>query len=152
MSVVLAGWFLEGHCRDPLSGMNGVSRRHHQEPALAKGPGGRIPKRAIDALGGGSSNALFQAEVQSFLEFLVAFCVLQLHRGGPDEMAQWPKGNLPPDRIRRGLGCDHPRAVRAGLTDSVPFRFDRFTEKPNPPRGRRFRMDFGKPLARISPS
>jgi hypothetical protein len=29
-------------------------------------------------------------------------------------------------------------------TDSVPFWFDPFSDKPNPPMGVRFRMDFGK--------
>jgi hypothetical protein len=52
--------------------LTGVLRRHHQSPAQAEKPAGQDPERAFDALRGGSSGALFQAEVQSFLEFPVA--------------------------------------------------------------------------------
>jgi hypothetical protein len=47
---------------------SGVFRRHHRSPALARKPAGRDPGRAFGTLRGRTSDALFPAEVQSFLD------------------------------------------------------------------------------------
>ena len=47
-------------------------RRHHRSPALARKPAGQDPQRAVGALRGRTSDTLFPAEVQSFLDYLMA--------------------------------------------------------------------------------
>jgi hypothetical protein len=51
-----------------LTPVSGVFRRHHRSPALARKPAGQDPGRAFGTLRGRTSDALFQAEVQSFLD------------------------------------------------------------------------------------
>ena len=55
-----------------MFGWSGVLRRHHQSPARARKPAGQDPKRAFGALRGRTSDAPFPAEVQFFLNFLIA--------------------------------------------------------------------------------
>ena len=50
---------------------SGVFRRHHRSPALARKPAGQVPGRAFGTLRGRNSDALFPAEVQSFLNYLI---------------------------------------------------------------------------------
>jgi hypothetical protein len=53
------------------SAWSGVFRRHHRSPALARTPAGQDPGRAFGTLRCRNSDALFPAEVQSFLNYLI---------------------------------------------------------------------------------
>ena len=55
-----------------MFGWSGVFRRHPRSPALARKPAGQDPQRAVGVLRGRTSDALFPAEVQSFLDYLMA--------------------------------------------------------------------------------
>ncbi len=48
-----------------------VSRRHHRSPAVAMKPAGQDPE-SVDCAQGPHSNALLAAEIQSFLDHLIA--------------------------------------------------------------------------------
>jgi hypothetical protein len=64
----------EGLLRDILrilsSVVSGVSRRHHQSPTQAQEPAGQDPEAPLTRSRGRSTDALYQAKVQLFLEFL----------------------------------------------------------------------------------
>jgi len=66
-----------------LFGWSGVLR-HHRSPARARKPAGQDPKKSLWCFTRQDSDALFPAEVQSFLNFLIA-------GWSPDESATDPR-------------------------------------------------------------